>query len=96
MIRLWLGLFLSERLVRCFRSKNDLNDPVVNICAGVRWLFRKKEIASVVRLKRAATWVEAAEEYNGDLEGLLNKNPKSQKDTDPFLKYLKEIEKCKK
>lgn len=75
-------------------TRKDLNDPGVNICAGVRWLFRKREIASIVRLKRRATWVEAAEEYKGDLEGLLNKNKKSQKDVAPFLKYLQEVEKC--
>jgi hypothetical protein len=75
-------------------TKEDLNDPGVNICAGVRWLFRKREIASIVRLKRQATWLEAAEEYKGDLEGLLNGSKKSQKDVEPFLKYLKEVEKC--
>ena len=75
-------------------TKKDLNDPGVNICAGIRWLFRKKEIASTVRLKREATWVEAVEEYKGDLKGLLRKDPASQKDVDPFLKYLKEVEKC--
>lgn len=75
-------------------TKEDLNDPVINICAGVRWLFRKKEIASIVRLKRQATWIEAAEEYKGDLEGILNGSPKSQKDVTKFLDYLKEFEKC--
>jgi ribosomal protein S15P/S13E len=77
-------------------TKKDLNDPAVNICAGVRWLFRKREIASAVRLKRQATWLEAAEEYKGDLEGLLNENKKSQKDVAPFLKYLQDVKKCQK
>jgi hypothetical protein len=74
-------------------TKNDLNDPVVNICAGIRWLFRKKDLASG-RLGHSATWVEAAEEYKGDLKGILNKNSKSQGDANPFLNYLKEFEKC--
>jgi len=77
-------------------TKEDLNDPAVNICAGVRWLFRKREIASAVRLKRQATWTEAAEEYKGDLQDLLDGNKKAQKDVKPFLKYLSEVEKCKK
>ncbi len=77
-------------------TKKDLDDPCVNICAGVRWLFRKREIASIVRLKRQATWIEAAEEYKGDLEGLLKGNKKSRKDVAPFLKYLREIDKCRK
>jgi hypothetical protein len=75
-------------------TREDLNNPGVNLCAGVRWLFRKREIASVVRLKRQATWLEAAEEYKGDLKGLLNKDPGSQGDVAPFLKYLEEFEKC--
>jgi hypothetical protein len=75
-------------------TKKDLNDPGVNICAGVRWLFRKREIASVIRLKRQATWIEAAEEYKGDLEGLLKENKKSKKDVAPFLQYLEDVEKC--
>ncbi len=75
-------------------TKEDLIDPGVNICAGVRWLFRKREIASVVRLKRQATWLEASEEYKGDLGDLLNGNKKAQKDVLPFLNYLEEIEKC--
>lgn len=75
-------------------TKKDLNNPGVNICAGVRWLFRKREIASIVRLKRQATWVEAAEEYKGDLKGVLNKDPRFEKDIAPFLKYLKEVQKC--
>jgi len=27
-------------------TRDDLNDPSLNICAGIRWLFRKAEIAS--------------------------------------------------
>ena len=69
-------------------TREDLNDPGVDICAGVRWSFRKREIASIVRLKRQATWTEAAEEYKGDLVGLLHGNKKTQKDVEPFLKYL--------
>jgi hypothetical protein len=75
-------------------TKGDLSDPAVNICVGIRWLFRKRQIASVVRLKRQATWLEAAEEYKGDLEGLRKGNKKVQKDVAPFQKYLKEVEKC--
>ncbi|MDP3788419.1 MAG: hypothetical protein Q8Q60_03850 [Candidatus Chromulinivorax sp.] len=36
--------------------------PSVNICSGVRWLFRKQITASS-RLKRKATWEEAIIEY---------------------------------
>ena len=74
-------------------TKNDLNDAGVNICAGVRWLFRKRDLASG-RLKREASWIEAVEEYKGDLKGLMNKSAQSQADVDPFLKYLEEAQKC--
>ena len=74
-------------------TKTDLNDPGINICAGVRWLFRKRDLASF-RLKREATWVEAAEVYKGDLRGILNKSSKSLGDVKPFLGYLQDFQKC--
>lgn len=45
-------------------DQNDMKDPNLSICAGVRWLFRKKDLAQV-RLKRSATWREAVREYKG-------------------------------
>lgn len=45
-------------------AANNLLDPSANICAGVRWLFQKKKLASA-RLKRTATWEEAIIEYKG-------------------------------
>jgi hypothetical protein len=39
-----------------------LNDPSNNICAGVRWLFRKQAIASSL-LGKNATWEEAVYEF---------------------------------
>jgi hypothetical protein len=50
-------------------------DPSANICAGVRWLFRKKSIASSI-LGRDATWIEAVADYKSYLKNMLNgKNP---------------------
>ncbi|MDP1614811.1 MAG: hypothetical protein Q8L68_03350, partial [Methylococcales bacterium] len=51
---------LSNYLV--FIKARDLFDPSVNICVGVRWLFRKQITASH-RLGRKATWDEAVIEY---------------------------------
>ena len=45
-------------------TREDLNDPSNSICAGIRWLFRKKAIASEL-LKRTATWEEAIAEFKG-------------------------------
>ena len=45
-------------------TREDLNEPSNNICAGIRWLFRKRAIASDL-LKRTATWEEAIAEFKG-------------------------------
>lgn len=45
-------------------TKEDLNDPSVNICAGIRWLFRKREVASSI-LKKQASWEETIAEFKG-------------------------------
>lgn len=47
----------------------DFYDPNLNLCAGIRWLFHKKYLASH-RLKRDATWIEAIAEYKGILPQL--------------------------
>lgn len=44
-----------------------MSDPALNIAAGIRWLFRKRETASA-KLKRQATWTEAAADYKSYLE----------------------------
>ncbi len=53
---------LKDHLVNV--DQKDLKDPCLNIAAGVRWLFRKKEIASS-RLGREATWNETIVFYKG-------------------------------
>ena len=45
-------------------TREDLNNPSNNICAGIRWLFRKRAIASSL-LKRTATWEESVAEFKG-------------------------------
>ncbi len=56
-------------------SREGAEDPVLNIAAGVRWLFQKRRLASA-RLKRIATWEEAAGEYK---DVLRRTDPKSKK-----------------
>lgn len=43
-------------------TKEQLLNPSANICAGIRWLFRKKETATS-KLKHKATWINAIEDY---------------------------------
>jgi hypothetical protein len=45
-------------------DENELTNPNLNIAAGVRWLFRKKEIASN-KLGREASWQETIVFYKG-------------------------------
>jgi hypothetical protein len=52
-------------------NKANYLDPSANICAGVRWLFRKKSTASY-RLGRDATWTEAVADYKSYLKGMLD------------------------
>lgn len=65
-------------------------NPSLNICAAVRWLFRKKETASA-RLKRPATWDEAMMEYKAVLANKLNGKPYNKNILQKFNKYLKEL-----
>ena len=80
-------------------SQEDLNDPGTNICAGIRWLFHKKRLASG-KLKKKASWVEAVAEYKSLSKDLKSKNVKkkvdAQKTLNIFKDYYKKYQKCKK
>jgi len=71
-------------------TKKDLNDPSVNICAGIRWLFRKKDIATA-KLGYNASWEEAVYEYKG-----LDRASKTRQKKlwDDFKKYLEDYQRC--
>lgn len=43
-------------------KENDMLNPNFSICAGIRWLFRKKELAQA-KAKRPVSWREAIIEY---------------------------------
>lgn len=53
-------------------KKDDLLDPNINICAGVRWLFQKRYLLAK-RLGREPSWIEVIAEYKG-LGAQLKKN----------------------
>lgn len=56
-------------------KQKDIVDPNISICAGIRWLFHKKKLASA-RLKREASWEEAVAEYKSYLRDIISgKNP---------------------
>lgn len=69
-------------------SEDDMLDPNLSICAGIRWLFRKKGLAEA-KLKRKVTWTEAIAEYKG-----VNPTGKSSRDCRvmrTFDRYLAEL-----
>jgi hypothetical protein len=71
-------------------TREELNNPSNNICAGIRWLFHKQRLLSS-RLKRNATWEEAISEYKG-LRTVTKSRAK--KLIEDFNAKLKELEKC--
>lgn len=75
-------------------SKNDLNDPSANICAGIRWLFQKQKLASSF-FAREATWEEAVMNYKGKLKSKPD-DTETKKQKKIFNKYLDELENCEK
>jgi len=71
-------------------TREDLNDPSNNICAGIRWLFRKRAIASEV-LGRAASWEDAVAEFKGARTAT---EARAKKLMERFHQYLERLNKC--
>ena len=59
-------------------TDDDAYDPNLNIAAGIRWLFHKRERASA-KLKRDATWMEAAFEFKS-----VRRNPRTRHEKKRF------------
>ncbi len=74
-------------------TRDQLNDPNVNICAGVRWLFHKRSLASG-KMGRAATWDEAVAEYKSIRKDLTKGMKRAKELMDRFLRYREEYNKC--
>lgn len=71
-------------------DQKDMNEASLSIAAGIRWLHRKRETASA-KLKRQATWLEAAADYKSYLEQ-WQKNPE-HKQMNKLIKYYERLEK---
>lgn len=72
-------------------KKEELLDPSKNICAGIRWLFHKREMLKK-RIGRAPKWSEVVVEYKGLGRQLKNNSPKAveiMKEFDFFLERYK-------
>jgi hypothetical protein len=75
-------------------TKTDLNDPSINICSGIRWLFEKQRLASAY-LERDSTWEEAIKNYKGKLKKPSN-DPETTKQMKIFNEYLRKLNNCEK
>ncbi len=73
-------------------TREDLIDPSNNICAGTRWLFRKRAIASNL-LGRPATWEEAIEEFKGTR---TTTKARAKRLMAKFNEYMERLKKCEK
>ena len=63
---------LKDQLVHV--DQEDLTDPNLNICAGIRWLFRKKQIADS-EAGHELSWLQAIQKYKAEKKGnkLINR-----------------------
>jgi hypothetical protein len=75
-------------------TRPEAIDPSANICAGVRWLFRKKETASS-KLKKKSTWFNAIEDYKGYLDKILNNEEYNRKPMDDIKKFYTRLQENK-
>jgi hypothetical protein len=74
-------------------TAEELLDPSANICAGIRWLFRKKVIVDK-KLNRDASWIEAIAAYKDYLNAMIKDkdyNPRPMEDLKNFYKELQEV-----
>lgn len=75
---------LKDHLIRV--TATQLLEPSTNICAGIRWLFRKKELAKN-KLKREPTWIEAVADYKDYLNDIIAGNHYNPKPMEDLKKY---------
>lgn len=66
-------------------TKDELFEPSKNICAAIRWMFRKREILKK-RLGRSPSWPDAVIEYKGLGPDLKKNGERSKKVLNDFLK----------
>lgn len=71
-------------------DQSEINDPNLNICAGIRWLFHKKFLLER-RLNRPAKWEEAAMEYKSYTKKLMRKEPSAARQWKKFLEIYEAL-----
>jgi hypothetical protein len=69
-------------------NEEDMTDPNFAICAGIRWLFRKKQIAEA-NAKHAVPWRDVVADY----KGVTPEDQKLMPRFDRYFRMLKNAEK---
>lgn len=82
---------LPDHLVNV--NQKDLYDPNLNIAAGIRWLFRKRETASA-KLKKKADWIWAVADYKSYLEPY--KKDQRHKQMNKLIEHYERLKRGKK
>jgi uncharacterized protein len=73
-------------------ENNDLYDPNKNLCAGIRWLFHKRNLL-VNRKKKSPTWRDVIIDYKGLAQQLARGGKKAEDTIKIFDEYLDSLEK---
>lgn len=71
-------------------DEGDAHDPNLNISAGIRWLFHKKELLEK-RRKKAVSWEDAIMNYKGYTKALKSKDRSATAQWTKFLKRLRTL-----
>lgn len=74
-------------------TKEELFEPSKNICAGIRWLFRKREIIQK-KTKLSPEWIDVLIDYKGIKAGLKKNDPTSQRILKEFKEYYNSNSTC--
>lgn len=80
------GKELNDHFVEI--DAESAKNPIVNIAAGIRWLFRKYELTEH-KLKREPTWKEVLYDYKGITNDKSQKAGEIRESLDKYLKELK-------
>lgn len=73
-------------------TPEDLYNPNINICAGVRWIFHKRKLLAA-KIGREPTWQEVVFDYKGG-NSKRAKKEKMQEIMDKLSKYYEDFQKC--
>ncbi|HLE10305.1 MAG: hypothetical protein A2504_04600 [Bdellovibrionales bacterium RIFOXYD12_FULL_39_22] len=68
-------------------TDDEIYNPNKNICAGIRWLFRKRDTAKN-RLKREPTWEEVLMDFKGRTRSQSGETKKIRMDLKKYLKLM--------